>query len=60
MGACGPVDRVLDLRLEGLGLDFHCWSCVEVSGKLLILYCLCQSSSDEYLVERKLENCEWH
>ena len=59
-GACVPVDRVLDSRSECLGLDSHCWSCVEVSGKLLIPYCLCQTSNDGYLVKRKLENCEWH
>ena len=53
MGACGQVDRVLDLRSEGLGFDSHCWSCVEVSGKLLIPYCLCPPSSNGYLVERK-------
>ena len=60
MGACGPVDRVLDSRSGGLGFDSHCRSCVEVLGKLLIPYCLCPPNSDGYLVERKLENCEWH
>ena len=58
MGACGPVDRVLDS--EGLGFDSHCWSCVEVLGKLLISYCLCPPSSDGYLVKQKLENYEGH
>ena len=50
MGACGQVDRALDSRLEGLVFDSHCWSRVEVSGKL-ILYCLCPPSSDWYLAE---------
>ena len=40
MGTCGPVDRVLDLKSEGLGFDSRCWSCVVVSRKLLIQYCL--------------------
>ena len=50
----GPVDRVLESRSEGLGFNSHCWSYVEVSGKLLIPYYLCLSSTDGYLVERKL------
>ena len=54
MGACGQVDRVLDSISEGLGFDSHCWSCVEVSGKLLIPYCLCPPSSNGYLVESKI------
>ena len=54
MGACGEEGRTLDLRLEDLGFDSHCWSCVEVLGKLLIPYCLCLPSSTEYHVERKL------
>ena len=54
MGTSGRVDRVLDLRSEGLGFDFHCYSCVEMSGKRLIPYCLCPSSSNGYLVERKV------
>ena len=45
MGACGQVDRALDSRSEYLG------SCVEVSGKRLIPYCLCPPSSDGCLVE---------
>ena len=28
-------------RSKGLGFDSHCWSCVEVSGKLLIPYFCC-------------------
>ena len=55
MGTCGPVDRVLDSKSEGLGFDSHCWSCVVVSYKLLIPHCLCPTS-DGYLVEHKLEN----
>ena len=35
--ACGLVDSVLDSRSVGLGLDSHCWSCIEVLGKRLIL-----------------------
>ena len=50
-GAYGQVDRELDLWSEGLGFDSHYWSCVEVSGKLLITYCLCSLSSNGYLVE---------
>ena len=52
LGACGPVDRVLDSRSEGLELDSHCWSCVEVSGKPLIPYRHCPPSSDGYLVDK--------
>ena len=48
------VDRALDLRSEDLGFDSHCWSCVEVSGKLLIPYCLCPSRSNGYLVDQKI------
>ena len=48
MGACGLVDRVLDSRSEGLTFG---WSCVEIFGKLLILYYICPPSSDGYLVE---------
>ena len=54
IGTCGQVDRALDLRSECLGFDSHCWSCVEVSGKLLIQYCLCQPSSNWYQVERTI------
>ena len=53
VGACGQVDRALDLRSEGLAFDSHCWSCVEVSGKLLVPYCLCPPSSNGYQVELK-------
>ena len=54
MGACGQVDRALGSISEGLGFDSHCWSCVEVPGKLLIPYCICPASSDGYLVEQKI------
>ena len=27
LGACGVVDRALDLRSKGLGFASHCWSC---------------------------------
>ena len=40
VGAGGQVPRALDSRSEGLGFDSQCWSCVEVSGKLRIPYCL--------------------
>ena len=30
--SCGLVDRALDSRSKGLGVDFHCWSYVEVLG----------------------------
>ena len=54
MGECGQVDRVFDSRSQGSGFDSHCWSCVEVSGKLLIPYCLRPCNIDRYLVERKI------
>ena len=31
----------------------HYWSCVEVSGKLFIPYCVCLPSSGGYLVEQE-------
>ena len=52
MGACGLVDRVLDSRSEGLGVDSQCWPCVEVSGKLCIPHCLGPPSRNGYLVHR--------
>ena len=33
---CGQVERALDSRSKGLRLNFKCWSCAEVSGKLHI------------------------
>ena len=43
-GASGEVVRALDLKIKGLGLDFHCWSRAAVSwDKRLILYCLLDS-----------------
>ena len=41
-------------RSEGLEFDSHCWSCVDVLGKLLIPYCLSPPRSNGYLVERKI------
>ena len=41
-------------RSKGLGFDSHCWSYVEVPGKLLISYRLCIPSSDGHLMD---ENC---
>ena len=32
--ARGKVDRMLGSRPKGVGFDYHCWSCVEVMGKL--------------------------
>ena len=52
MGACGPVDRALDSRSEGLGFDSQCWPCVEVSGKLRFAHCLGPNSRNGYLVHR--------
>ena len=46
------MDRALGSRSEDLGFDSHCWSCVEVTGKLLISCCLCPPNSDGYLVEQ--------
>ena len=50
-----PIDRVMDSKSKGMWFNPHCWSCVEVSDKLLIPHCLCLPSSDGYLVD---ENCE--
>ena len=41
MGAWGWVNKVLDSRSKGLGFDIHYWPHVEVSGRFLVLYCLC-------------------
>ena len=41
MGIYGSVDRTLDARSKILRFHSHCWSCVEMSGKLLIPCCLC-------------------
>ena len=49
---CGPVDRALDSRSEGLGIDSQCWPCVEVSGKLCIPHCLGPPSRNGYLVHK--------
>ena len=49
---CGPVDRTLDSRSEGLGFDSQCWPSVEVSGKLCITHCLVPPSGNGYLVYR--------
>ena len=51
---CGLVDMALDARSKGLGFDSHCWSCVEVSVRLLIPNCLCLLLTDGYLVN---DNC---
>ena len=42
--------KAFDSRSKGLGFDSHCWSFVEVSGKLFMTYCLCLPSSDGYPV----------
>ena len=39
-------------RSEGLGFDFQCWLCVQVSGKLRILHSLGPNSYNGYLVHR--------
>ena len=52
MWGCGPVDRALDSRSEGLGSDSQCWPCVEVSGKLRIPHCLGPPSRNGCLVHR--------
>ena len=52
MGACGPVGRALDSRLEGLRFDSQCSPCVEVSGKLCIPHCLGPPCHNGYLVHR--------
>ena len=52
------MGRALGSRSKGLGFHFHClcWTCVKVSGKLLIPLYLCLLSSGGYLVD---ENCTW-
>ena len=40
LGASGQLDKALDSRSEGLGLDSQYWSYVQVSGKLGIPHCL--------------------
>ena len=50
--ACGPVDRALDSRSEGLGFDSQCWPCGKVSGKLPIPHYLGPQSRNGYLVHR--------
>ena len=53
LGTCGPADKVLDSRSKGLRFNSHCWSYVQVLGKLLIPHLLCLASSDRYLVDKK-------
>ena len=53
MKVCDLVDRLLD-KIKCLGLESHHWSCLEVSGKLLIPYCLRLLSSRGCLVDK---NC---
>ena len=50
--ARGQVDRELDSRLEGLGFDSQCWSCVEVLGKVCSPHCLGPPRRNRYLVHR--------
>ena len=54
MEARDSVDRILDLRPEGLGFDSQCWSCVKVLGKLRIPHCLVigPSSPNRHLVHK--------
>ena len=52
MGTCGPVDRALDSRSDGLGFDSQCWSCVDVLGKLRTPHCHGPPSHNGYLVHR--------
>ena len=52
LGACDPVDRALDSRLEGLGFDSQCWPSVEVSGKPRIPHCSGPPSHNGYLMHR--------
>ena len=53
-GSMWPSGWVLHSKSKGLGFDF-CWSCLEVSGKLLIPYYLYPPSSDGYQVEQNIE-----
>ena len=52
VGAYGQVDRVLDLRSEGLGFNSQCWPCVEVPGKLHIPHYIGPPSRNGYLVHK--------
>ena len=52
MGSCGPVDRALNSRSEGLGFDSQRWPCVQVLGKLRIPHCLGPLSRNGCLVHR--------
>ena len=51
------LDRALNSRSTGLGFDFHGQSCVEMSGKLCILYCLGLPSHNGYLVQTIVASC---
>ena len=52
--ACGIVDWVRTQDQKLWEFDFHCWSWVEVSGRLLINTVCCLPSSDGYMVDK---NC---
>ena len=47
--------RVADSRLKALVFHLHCWSCAEVSGKLLIQHCLWPPNSNVYLGDKNIE-----
>ena len=61
--ACGPVDRVLDLRSEGLGFDSHSHTAGHV-WKCWANFSFNNASAHPAVLgtwwNEKLENCEWH
>ena len=44
----------MDSKSNGLLCDSHCRSCVEVLGKVLLVYCLYPPESIDYLVESNM------
>ena len=58
--ACGHGERVWDSRSSSREFDAGCWSCIDVSGKLLIPCRLCPLSSNRYLMEwKRLHYKDW-
>ena len=52
------MGRALDSRSKGLGFNSHCWSCAV--GQVSHAMCLCPSSSNGHLEERKkLNSNDW-
>ena len=55
VGACGPVDRALESKAEGLGFDFHCRSCVWGVGQTF--HSLLPPMNNRYIVEHEKLSC---